>query len=135
MDIQFKVTLFNASMQGVHLEATVCEQIRLINEQATDYDVIVIVRGGGAKLDLVGFDQYQVCKEIAHSSLPVLVGIGHEIDHVLAEKVSNSFSKTPTAAAEFLIERMLIFEQKVLQYYDHIQKQLTHQFKNEELRH
>ena len=130
----FQYTLFNAAMQGVHLEQSISDQLRFINQQSDQFDAIVIVRGGGAKLDLVGFDQYRVCKEIAQSSLPVLVGVGHEIDHVLADRVAYSYSKTPTAAAEYVMDRMLHFETILLRYFDQIQRQLSHQFTNEKLR-
>ena len=130
----FTCELFNASMQGVHVVKTVCEQIRLINDRASEFDAIVIVRGGGAKLDLAGFDQYEICKEISRSVLPVLSGIGHEIDHVLVDQVAHSSSKTPTAAAEFLIDRMLRYENNIITLYKQIQKQIIHQFRKEELK-
>ena len=72
------------------------------------------MRGGGAKLDLMGFDDYEVCKAIATCELPVLTGIGHDVDETLADLVSHSSMKTPTAVADFLVQSLLNFESMLL---------------------
>lgn len=116
----FQVELFPAAMQGANVEAEVIQQIELIEARQSEFDCIVIVRGGGARLDLMGFDSYKLCVAIATSELPVLTGIGHEIDETLADIVAYQTLKTPTAVAEFLVNRVLGFEAKLEQLYQQL---------------
>lgn len=78
--------------------------------QSLDCDVIALVRGGGAKTDLAAFDTEAVAVAIAQSRLPVVCGIGHEIDTTVADLVSHTSLKTPTACAQYLIERVVDFD-------------------------
>lgn len=98
----FCVELFPAAVQGVQLEREILERIAEA-EQRADIDVLVITRGGGARLDLSGFDSLALCRAIAACKKPVLTAIGHEIDESLVDMVAHSSLKTPTAAAEFII--------------------------------
>lgn len=109
----FKTELFQAAMQGVNLSNEVVMQIESIEAQANNFDCIVIVRGGGAKLDLMGFDDFEVCKAIATCELPILTGIGHDIDETLSDLVAHSSMKTPTAVADFLVQSLLNFESEL----------------------
>ena len=104
----FETTLFQSVMQGVGLESSIVTNLRKIDSD--NFDCIVLIRGGGASLDLAGFDNYELGKSIANSKLPVLTGIGHERDETIADVVANTKLKTPTAVAEFLIGRMQEFE-------------------------
>lgn len=107
---KFETELFQAAVQGVNVPIEVVQQIEIIESQSKKFDCIVIVRGGGAKLDLMGFNDFEVCKAIATSELPVITGIGHDIDETLADLVAHSSMKTPTAVADFLIQRIMNFE-------------------------
>lgn len=119
---QFECTLFEAAMQGVMVEKDVKNQIRLIESQQQHFDCVVIVRGGGAKLDLAAFDNFELCKAVATCELPILTGIGHDIDESLADRVAHTSLKTPTAVAEFLIHRVLAFESAAQQLAQQCQK-------------
>ena len=110
----FEVTLYDASVQGANTEATVVEALRTIAANASAYDAVLILRGGGSKLDLASFDNEAIGVAIAESTLPVLVGIGHEIDETLPDLVAHSSLKTPTALAEFVILRAAAFESDLL---------------------
>jgi exodeoxyribonuclease VII large subunit len=105
----FETQIFQSVMQGEAVEQSVIGNIDKIEAERV-FDCIVIIRGGGASLDLAGFDNYEIGKKIAQCSLPVLTGIGHERDETIADMVSHTKLKTPTAAAEFLIEKMQSFE-------------------------
>jgi len=72
--------------------------------------VVVILRGGGSKLDLAGFDRLEIGRAIANCPLPVFVGIGHEIDETLPDLVAYRSLKTPTALASALIDHNAEFE-------------------------
>jgi exodeoxyribonuclease VII large subunit len=96
----FRIAFAGAKMQGEATEATVLYALKTLEKQALD--VICIVRGGGAKTDLVYFDSESICRAIAACPVPVLTGIGHEIDNSLADLVAFSNKITPTDCAKFL---------------------------------
>jgi len=129
---KFNFELFNAVVQGVNAPREVMEQIDKIEARRDEFDCIVIVRGGGARLDLMGFDDYDLCVAIATSELPVLTGIGHDIDETLADLVAYHPLKTPTAVSDFLIHRMLTFESTVVQYALEIKQRALQRIHKEE---
>lgn len=99
----FSVTLFSAVMQGDRAEQSIISALDSIAIRAKDFDVVVIIRGGGATSDLNCFDSYLLAMNIANFPLPVITGIGHERDDTVIDMVSHTRVKTPTAAAELLI--------------------------------
>ena len=111
----FHMQLFPAAMQGEQVEIEVRKQLKKIEAAKESYDCIVLIRGGGAKLDLLAFDQYELCAAIAQFPLPVLTGIGHETDESILDKVAHTSLKTPTAVAEFIINHNLHFESNLMQ--------------------
>ena len=76
-----------------------------IFEKAENFDIVIIIRGGGATSDLSSFNNYNIAYHIAQFPLPVICGIGHQRDETIVDIVSYKSVKTPTAAAEFLIEK------------------------------
>jgi exodeoxyribonuclease VII large subunit len=112
-DIQ--IDLFSAAMQGGNTEREVCAALEIIDLKHTEYDCVAIIRGGGSKLDLASFDNYNIGHKIAMFPIPVITGIGHEIDSTVADMVSFSSLKTPTAVATFIIDRNMQFESEMLQ--------------------
>ncbi len=97
------VTLFNAVLQGNESATSVAEALKAISEVYEQFDAIVIIRGGGAQMDLDAFNDYALCSRIASSPLPVFTGIGHERDETIADMVAHTRLKTPTAVAEFIL--------------------------------
>lgn len=118
---QFKLTLFDAAMQGRSTEKDVLAAFNKIEEDIEKYDIVIIIRGGGSKLDLAAFDNYNIGHRIATFAKPVLTGIGHEIDNTVADLTSHTSLKTPTAVANFIIDNNLNFENKILQMWSDIQ--------------
>lgn len=110
---QFKTTLFQAALQGQNTEREVCKAIDDIHEQTKNFDCIVIIRGGGSKLDLAWFDNFNIGARIAKSSIPVITGIGHDIDSTVADTVAHLSIKTPTAVADHILNHNLEFESKI----------------------
>ena len=102
----FQVELFPAVMQGDAVEETVLDALDRINARLAEFDVVVIIRGGGATSDLSGFDTYMLAAACAQFPLPIITGIGHERDDTVLDAVAHTRVKTPTAAAEYLIARM-----------------------------
>ena len=102
----FRVELFEAVMQGVAAEESVCGQLAMIAERCDEFDAVVIIRGGGSVSDLSCFNSYRLCSYVAQFPLPVLTGIGHDKDTSVADMVAHTSLKTPTAVAGWLTERM-----------------------------
>ena len=104
----FYAKLFPAIVQGNQAEASILEALDRILEHRAMFDMVVLIRGGGASADLSCFDSYDLCSALAQFPLPVLVGVGHERDKSVADAVAHVSVKTPTAAAAWLIDRMAV---------------------------
>lgn len=104
--LRFAVQLFPAVMQGERTVPTVLAALGEIAARQSDFDAVVIIRGGGSTSDLAAFDDYNIAAAIARFPLPVMIGIGHERDITVLDYVANIRVKTPTAAAEHLVERV-----------------------------
>ena len=103
---RFYVKLFQAAMQGDDVERSVISAMDAVASRRDDFDVLIIIRGGGAVSELSCFDSYDLAFNIANFPLPVITGIGHERDDTVADTVAHTKVKTPTAAAEFLINKV-----------------------------
>jgi exodeoxyribonuclease VII large subunit len=99
----FDVTLFPALMQGAECPSSVIAALDAVLECGEVFDVVLILRGGGAKLDLACFDDYEMATVIAQYPLPVLTAIGHDQDHHVCDMVAHSYLKTPTALADEIL--------------------------------
>ena len=93
-------------MQGEGAEQSILAALEAIEAEADKWDVVAIIRGGGATTDLSCFDQYTLCAVCAQFGLPILSGIGHTKDVSVLDLVAYEALKTPTAVAEWLIHRM-----------------------------
>ena len=102
----FYVRLFPALMQGDDVECSVIQALDAVAARRDDFDIVVIIRGGGAVSELSCFDSYNLAYNIANFPLPVITGIGHDRDDTVADVVAHTKVKTPTAAAEFIINRI-----------------------------
>jgi len=103
----FHLLAFDARVQGDQAEAMVIAGIAAAVEHGAD--VVAVVRGGGARNDLAAFDTEGVARAIATCPLPVITGLGHEIDTTVADEVAHTALKTPTACAGWLIDRVQRF--------------------------
>jgi len=100
---KFKVTLFDSIVQGPDAEQSIIDALIEANDNISQFDLLVIIRGGGATLDLECFDSYELVNHVAQYPIPVITGIGHERDETITDIVAHTNLKTPTAVAEFLI--------------------------------
>lgn len=125
---RFEVTLFDAFMQGAAAEDSIVAALCDVADRQTQFDVAVLIRGGGSRNDLACFDSYRLCTYIAQFPLPVLTGIGHDKDTSVADMVAHTALKTPTAVAGHLVERMAEAESALdsaaLQLHDAVQENL-----------
>ena len=104
------VKIEDARMQGHRTERTVLSAITSLENQSLD--LIVVLRGGGSKLDLGALDNELIARKIASCSVPVWTAIGHEIDESVLDYVSHTNFKTPTAVAEEILNRMNVLATK-----------------------
>ena len=114
--IPFYLELFPAIMQGEQVENSILLALDNILNKRDSFDVVVIIRGGGATSDLSGFDTYLLAAACAQYPIPIITGIGHERDDTVLDAVSHTRVKTPTAAAEFLLSRVadILYRMEVL---------------------
>lgn len=126
--IKFNCSLFHTKVQGDGASNMIRKAIAEINPK--DFDVIVIIRGGGSKADLLAFDDYELALDIARCSLPVLTGIGHERDEAIADMVSFLKFKTPTAVANYLIDHVNNFQLSIDELYVKIQNMIDQKVVN-----
>ena len=124
----FDVTLFPAIMQGEQVEASVIAALNQIyaatgpNASPSDsFDVVVIIRGGGASADLSGFDTLALAENVAQFPLPIITGIGHDRDESILDMISHTKVKTPTAAAAFLIDNLA----RIWEHLNQAQQRIT----------
>lgn len=103
-DIDFKIDLFQAVMQGSGAVGSIIGALESVMASGEDYDAVVVIRGGGSKGDLACFDDYELCANVAQFPLPVISGIGHERDVSALDMVACESRKTPTAVAGMLID-------------------------------
>jgi exodeoxyribonuclease VII large subunit len=109
----FETTLFPAPMQGDSAPQGIVDALEKVAVSDERFDLVVIVRGGGAAQDLVSFDDYELALNIAQFPLPVITGIGHDHDVHIADMVAHIYLKTPTAAASFLVDIFSAEEQQL----------------------
>ncbi len=100
----FSLTVIDTRVQGEFAEEMVAAAIVTLSRRI-DLDALVVIRGGGARNELAVFDAERIARAIASSPLPVLTGLGHEVDRSVADEVAHTTLKTPTACAGELIAR------------------------------
>ncbi len=134
---KFRPKLFPAFMQGDEVEKSIINALREIRKQQTDFDLAVIIRGGGSQIDLSYFDSYGLAAEIAQFPLPVITGIGHERDDTISDMVAHTKMKTPTAVAEFIIsgvrgfeERVIDSQRRLIKHTENLLRDESHRLKN-----
>ncbi len=129
-------TLYPAPMQGDIAAEGIIAALELIysdmeQNDATQYDAVLILRGGGSVADLACFDDYELAVNIAQFPIPVLVAVGHERDTHVCDLVAAVSVKTPTALAAYILAGFEEVSDEVENYYDTLQNALRERFMNE----
>src|SRR6056297_1727194 len=116
----YYIKLFPAIMQGLKAEESIIDTLERIFHYDHFFDIVVIIRGGGSQADLNCFNNYHLASNVAQFPIPVLTGIGHDKDESIVDLVACQKLKTPTAVAEYIIEKTLAFEQMIDFYKERI---------------
>lgn len=131
---KFQVELFPAIMQGEGIEGSVIAALDAINERLDEFDVVVIIRGGGATSDMSGFDTLALAENVANFPLPIITGIGHDRDESVLDMISHTKVKTPTAAAALLVEHLEVVWQMLMEAENELVTVAQHRIENEKQR-
>ncbi len=115
---RFLVDLYPSKVQGSDAPQSLLKALNKVD--FSKYDCLVFIRGGGSSLDLDAFNDLSLCMAILNCPLPVLSGIGHESDWTLVDRVAHTPQKTPTAVADYLLDKMTAFEREINQKYQSI---------------
>lgn len=126
--------LFNSLMQGNEAVGSLLSALEKVKSEINGLDIeaVVIIRGGGAQLDLDCFDEYRLGAAIANFPLPVFTGIGHERDETVADLVAHTRLKTPTAVAEFILSGFREFEENLIMMLQRLDRSTRQQLREEE---
>ncbi len=128
---RFSTELFPAQMQGQEAPESIIVALDKIAEREGEFDVVAILRGGGAAMDLLCFDDYSLAVNIAQFPLPVITGIGHDHDYHIADMVANTWLKTPTAVADYFVDIFVQQEQYLMHLFQRISLTLAHKISTE----
>jgi exodeoxyribonuclease VII large subunit len=119
---QFGIDLYSAKVQGEqHADALVNQMLNIYNSDK-NYDVLLIMRGGGNATDLLLFDTYSILRAVARFPIPIITGLGHLRDTTLCDLAAHTALKTPTMVAEFIINYNRSFEEAICQSFEKIKQ-------------
>ena len=127
----FEVNLFESVMQGSEAIGSITRAFNSVASKKDDFDLLVLIRGGGSQVDLDCFDSYEVASEIARFPIPVVTGIGHQRDDTIADRMANTKIKTPTAVAEFLINGMMAFDEQLNLQFEQLKRNTSKHIENQ----
>ena len=113
---KYKLEVFSSAVQGNGAEEEILD--KLITANRKKFDCIVVIRGGGSKMDLDVFNSYQISKQVSQMQSAVFSGIGHETDITVIDFAANQAFKTPTEVSNYIINKSFKFEQKINSTYD-----------------
>ena len=129
---RFDIELYPALMQGADCPASIIAALDAVMGSGKEYDAVLILRGGGAKLDLACFDDYSLSAVIAQYPMPVLTAIGHDQDFHVCDMVAYEYVKTPTALADYLLEMYEAEDERLSSFETRIRLAATGKITNAE---
>ncbi len=126
----YNTKLFPSIMQGNDAIESITHSLDRIYNYGDFFDVVVLIRGGGSQSDLSCFDNYWLANHVAQFPIPILTGIGHDKDESVTDLVAKHSLKTPTAVAEYLINRYLDLENDLTELYNLIVSEVNASLEN-----
>ncbi|MDQ1148246.1 exodeoxyribonuclease VII large subunit [Sphingobacterium zeae] len=128
---RIECTLFPALLQGDKSVPSIINQLAVIADKISFYDVVAIIRGGGGEVGLSSYNNYLLARAIAMFPIPVLTGIGHSTNYTVSEMVAYKNAITPSELADFLIQKFHNFAIPVDKAAERIQQLIATRFKEE----
>jgi exodeoxyribonuclease VII large subunit len=119
------LTLYPVRVQGEGAAAEIVRAVQYFNRQQT-VDVLILARGGGSLEDLWAFNEETVARAIAHSTIAVISGVGHETDFTIADFVADVRASTPSAAAELVVQTRREFDKHVAELRGALAEQMRY---------
>jgi exodeoxyribonuclease VII large subunit len=110
-----RVIVYPVPVQGTAAPAAIVAALELANARA-ECDVLIVARGGGSIEDLQAFNDERVARAIARSALPVVSGVGHEVDFTIADFVADARAPTPSGAAQLVTQDVRAWLQRLAQF-------------------
>lgn len=110
---RFHAELYEALVHGYSAAASIMDALAKIKASKLRYDLVILTRGGGAPADFLPFDNYDLALSIALFPMPILTGIGHQTNQGIVDFFARVHMKTPTMAAQFLIDHNHSFEMRL----------------------
>ncbi|WP_207420095.1 exodeoxyribonuclease VII large subunit [Desertivirga brevis] len=110
---KFRVDLYNVLVQGYGAQSSLYDAFSKIRISKVNYDVVVLTRGGGAPADFLPFDDYHLSLALATFPIPVITGIGHHMNQGICDFFARVHTKTPSIAAQFILDHNNNFEKQV----------------------
>lgn len=134
------ILLYPTKVQGLEAAKEIVNAINLANKHQAS-DVLILARGGGSLEDLWPFNEEIVARAVFNSTIPIVTGIGHEIDFTIADFVADKRAPTPSAAAELvvpnqqtLLQQFALFESRLvndmLKYLQRLAQQVDRLFRH-----
>ena len=125
----FSIQEYLTQIQGDTAHTLILQQLTLIEQEKENFDVVVIVRGGGSQTDFKPFDDYELSKYVASFPIPILTGIGHDRNTSIVDLMCVQH-KTPTKVATFIIDHNFTFEAEILDLKDRVAVQVKNLIEN-----
>lgn len=125
----FSIQEYLTQIQGDTAHTLILQQLNLIEQEKENFDVVVIVRGGGSQTDFKPFDDYELSKYVASFPIPILTGIGHDRNTSIVDLMCLQH-KTPTKVATFIIDHNFTFEAEILDLKDRVAVQVKNLIEN-----
>lgn len=138
-----KIVVAHTQVQGMAASDQIIRAIDFLNSQSELPDVIAIIRGGGSADDLAVFNDEKLVRAVANSRVPIITGIGHEIDQSLCDLAADFAASTPSNVAQILtpnkFDEMRFLRSKILRTNDLLLSEITelkkvNREKNQEIR-
>lgn len=120
------VIVYPVPVQGQGAGKKLASMVNVVDQRA-ECDVLVVSRGGGSLEDLWAFNEEVLARAIYHCSIPIVTGIGHEIDFTIADFVADQRAATPSAAAELITPDAHEWQQRFADLTDRLTHSLTGQ--------
>lgn len=119
-EFRTQIKLFPALLQGDKSAPDIVRQLKVVAAQKDQFDLVLILRGGGGDVGLSSYNNYELAHTIATYPLPIWTGIGHATNWTVAEMVSHTFAITPTQLAEKIARHNQTYMQKIAQFTEQI---------------